>query len=95
VPTRTADHDRFVITGAHLLTQQEVGPDVRVSTIPPGVTTTELADTITDPDAKAAMASYRATAIPADAIARAIAFSIAQPDDVDVNEIVIRPTGQA
>ena len=34
----------------------------------------------------------RNTAIPADAIARAIAFAIEQPDDIDVNEIIVRPT---
>jgi NADP-dependent 3-hydroxy acid dehydrogenase YdfG len=37
---------------------------------------------------------YRVNAIPADSFARAIAFAIEQPDDVDVNEIVFRPTRQ-
>jgi len=38
---------------------------------------------------------YRRTSIPADSVARAIAFAIEQPSDVDVNEMVIRPTAQA
>ncbi len=33
-------------------------------------------------------------AIPADAVARAVAFAIEQPDDVDINEILLRPTAQ-
>ena len=75
--------------------RQEVGPDIRVSTISPGVTESELAETISDPEARAAMVTYRAVSIPPEAIGRAIAFAIDQPDDVDVNEIVVRPTGQA
>jgi NADP-dependent 3-hydroxy acid dehydrogenase YdfG len=41
------------------------------------------------------MADFRQVAIPAEAIARAIAFAIAQPDDVDVSEIIVRPTASA
>ena len=66
--------------------------DVRVTVISPGVTTSELAHTITDEGAAKAMESFREVAIPADTIARAIAFSIDQPGDVDVNEIIVRPT---
>jgi NADP-dependent 3-hydroxy acid dehydrogenase YdfG len=66
--------------------------DIRVTVISPGVTTSELAHTITDEGAAKAMESFREVAIPADAIARAIAFSIDQPRDVDVNEIIVRPT---
>ena len=39
------------------------------------------------------MKSYRAIALTTDAIGRAVRFAIEQPDDVDVNEIVVRPTG--
>ncbi|WP_408899977.1 SDR family oxidoreductase [Oleomonas cavernae] len=66
--------------------------DIRVTTISPGVTTSELADSITDPGARAAMQEYRKIAIGPDAIARAIAFAVEQPADVDVNEIIVRPT---
>lgn len=67
-------------------------PDIRVTCIHPGVVESELADTITDPVAATAMKSYRAIALQPDAIGRAVRYAIEQPDDVDVNEIVIRPT---
>ncbi|HEY5795228.1 MAG TPA: SDR family oxidoreductase [Bosea sp. (in: a-proteobacteria)] len=66
--------------------------DIRVTVISPGVTRSELASTITDPGAQAAMAAFRQIAIEPDAIARAIAFSIEQPGEVDVSEIIVRPT---
>lgn len=74
------------------LRQEELGGDIRVTTISPGTTASELADHITDPDAQEAMKLFRATTIAPAAIAQAIAFAIAQPQDVDVSEIVIRPT---
>ena len=66
--------------------------DIRVTVISPGATRSELASTITDPGAQAAMAEFRQIAIEPEAIARAIAFSIEQPGDVDVSEIIVRPT---
>lgn len=66
--------------------------DIRVTCIHPGVVESELADSITDPTAAEAMKLYRAIALQPDAIARAVRYAIAEPDDVDVNEIVIRPT---
>jgi NADP-dependent 3-hydroxy acid dehydrogenase YdfG len=68
--------------------------DIRVTVISPGVTQTELASTTTDAEAARWLEEFRGAMIPADAIARAIAFAIAQPDDVDVNEIIVRPIGQ-
>ena len=65
---------------------------IRVTCIHPGVVESELADTITDPVAVAAMKEYRAIALQPDAIGRAVRFAIEQPDDVDVSEIVVRPT---
>jgi NADP-dependent 3-hydroxy acid dehydrogenase YdfG len=65
---------------------------LRVTSICPGVVTSELADTITDPVAAQAMVAYRSIAIEPEAIAAAIGYAIAQPADVDVNEIVVRPT---
>lgn len=67
---------------------------VRVTTICPGVTTSELADSITDPHAREAMVAYRANAIPASSIAASVAFAIEQPAEVDVNEIIVRPAAQ-
>jgi len=67
-------------------------PDIRVTCIHPGVVESELASTITDDSAKSAMAAYRAIALKPDAIGRAVRYAIEQPEDVDVNEIVVRPT---
>lgn len=66
--------------------------DLRVTCIHPGVVESELVDTITDPIAAEAMVQYRAIALQPDAIGRAVRFAIEQPADVDVNEIVVRPT---
>lgn len=74
--------------------RQESDPSIRATTISPGVVESELAQHITDPTAAAAMESYRAASIPADAVARAVGFAVAQPADVDVNEIVVRPVAQ-
>jgi len=68
--------------------------DIRVTVISPGTTESELASTITDAEAAQWVEGFREAIIPADAIARAIAFAIEQPEDVDVNEIVVRPIGQ-
>lgn len=66
--------------------------DIRVTLISPGVTTSELAHTITHESTAVFIDKFREVAIPAEAIARAIRFAIDQPDDVDVNEIIVRPT---
>lgn len=65
---------------------------LRVTCVHPGVVESELANTITDPSAADVMKSYRAIALQPDAIGRAVRYAIEQPDDVDVNEIVVRPT---
>lgn len=68
---------------------------LRVTCIHPGVVESELASTITDPAAAEAMRIYRRIALTPDAIARAVRCAIEQPADVDVNEIVVRPTAAA
>ncbi len=74
----------------------EAGRHVRVTLVAPGATESELAEGISDPELRrAAVAEFRRDLLPADAIARAVAFAVAQPADVDVNEIVVRPTAQA
>ncbi|MFD8544608.1 SDR family oxidoreductase [Streptomyces sp. NPDC059649] len=75
--------------------RQESAGDVRVTLVSPGVTESELADSIADPAARAAMRTYRAVALPASAIADAVAYAISQPPHVDVNEIVVRPAASA
>ncbi len=75
--------------------RQEAGSTLRVTGVSPGFVRTDIADAITDPVAKAAIMQKMATiAIPPDAIARAVAFAIEQPPDVDVGDIVVRPTAQ-
>jgi NADP-dependent 3-hydroxy acid dehydrogenase YdfG len=75
--------------------RQEAGDKLRVTIISPGLTRTNFADSMTDPDVKAQLEERRDTmAMPPEAIARAIAFAIEQPADVDVGEVVVRPTAQ-
>jgi NADP-dependent 3-hydroxy acid dehydrogenase YdfG len=75
--------------------RQEAGDKLRVTIISPGFVATEFVESVTDPEVRAQLAASRDKfAISPDAIARAIAFAIEQPADVDVNEIVIRPTAQ-
>jgi len=76
--------------------RQEVKPyNIRTTIISPGAVDTELPDTITDPDVAVAMRKfYDDIAIPADSFARAVIFAMSQPEDVDVNEILYRPTRQ-
>ena len=73
--------------------RQEAGDKLRVTIISPGITRTNFAATMTNPMVKAQLEEIRdKTAMPPEAIARAIAFAIEQPTDVDVSEIVVRPT---
>ena len=75
--------------------RQEAGNDLRVTIISPGMVRTNFAEGVTNQTVKAQLEQSRDTfAMPADAIARAIAFAIEQPPDVDVSEIVVRPTAQ-
>ena len=75
---------------------QEVKPyNIRMTVISPGAVASELPNTVTDPDTAARLnKSYQETAIPVDSFARAVAFAISQPEEVDVNEILFRPTRQ-
>ncbi|AFH65172.1 SDR family oxidoreductase [Paenibacillus caseinilyticus] len=74
------------------LRQEMGGSGIRVTLISPGVTESELADTISDDEARESMKEYRRVAIPASAVARSILHVIGQPDDVTVSEIIVRPT---
>jgi NADP-dependent 3-hydroxy acid dehydrogenase YdfG len=65
---------------------------IRVTVVSPGVVESELADTISDEATRDLVKAYRRIAIQPDAIARAIGYAIEQPDDVDVNELIVRPT---
>jgi NADP-dependent 3-hydroxy acid dehydrogenase YdfG len=69
--------------------------NLRTTIISPGAVATELPQSITEPDVAEGIGQfYEAYAIPADSFARAAAFAISQPDDVDINEILFRPTRQ-
>jgi NADP-dependent 3-hydroxy acid dehydrogenase YdfG len=74
--------------------RQESSGEIRSTNISPGAVATELPSTISDADVAGNVDQIYADAIGADAIARAIAYAIEQPDDVDVNELIIRPTKQ-
>jgi len=69
--------------------------NIRTTIISPGAVATELPGSATEADiAKGLHDFYEANAISADSFARAVAFAISQPDDMDVNEILFRPTRQ-
>lgn len=75
--------------------RQEVKPyNIRTTVISPGALATELPDSVTEPDIAAGVRKVYEVAISADTFARAVAYAMSQPDDVDVNEILFRPTRQ-
>jgi NADP-dependent 3-hydroxy acid dehydrogenase YdfG len=73
--------------------RQEIGGKIRVTSIEPGAVDSDLKYSTTS-GASAAVMDFYKIAIPAASVARAIAFAIEQPADVDINEIVLRPTAQ-
>ncbi|WP_113267652.1 SDR family oxidoreductase [Agrobacterium cavarae] len=76
--------------------RQEAGAKLRVTEVSPGFIDTSFADSsITDPDVKAMINLQKERlAISPNAIARAIAFAIEQPEDVEIGSVVVRPTAQ-
>ena len=62
--------------------------------ISPGAVATELTHTVTDPVVAEGMRKTYENAIPADSFARAVVFAMSQPENVDINEILFRPTAQ-
>ena len=75
--------------------RQEVKPyNIRTTVISPGAVATELPNSVTEPDIAARVRKVYELAIPADSFARAVAFAMSQPEDVDINEILFRPTRQ-
>ncbi|UYQ94403.1 SDR family oxidoreductase [Chitinophaga horti] len=95
-PTSTVySATKFAVRAISEGLRQEVSANIRVTLVAPGPTESELAETISDPELKKlAIEKFRTDLLPAEAIARAVAFAVAQPSDVDVNEIVVRPTAQ-
>jgi len=77
------------------LRQESTDGVLRTTAVSPGYVRTELADSIDDPEVRAQIRrNSDEFAIPPDAVARAIAFAIEQPDDVEIGDITIRPTVQ-
>lgn len=75
--------------------RQEAGAGLRVTVVSPGYVSTELAGSMTNLELRAQTETLAAgLAIAPEAIARAFAFAIEQPADVDIGEIVVRPTAQ-
>jgi NADP-dependent 3-hydroxy acid dehydrogenase YdfG len=76
--------------------RQEVKPyNIRTTVISPGAVDTELPGSVTEPDvAEGVNALYESVAVPADSFASMVVFAMSQPEDVDVNEILFRPTAQ-
>lgn len=74
--------------------RHEVGRNIRTTTIEPGAVDSELKHSTNHQQSSENVNEFYKMAIPASAVARAIAFAIEQPADVDINEIVIRPTVQ-
>jgi NADP-dependent 3-hydroxy acid dehydrogenase YdfG len=75
--------------------RQEVKPyNIRSTIISPGMVATELLESITEPDIADAMHKRYEGAVSAESFARTVAFAISQPEDVDINEILFRPTSQ-
>jgi len=77
------------------LRQEVKAYNIRTTVISPGAVATELPNSITEPDISESMHKfYEEFALPADSFAQAVAFAISQPEEVDVNEILFRPTRQ-
>lgn len=84
---------KFAVSAITEGLRQEVGDKVRVTSIAPGAVDSDLKHSTSGTATDTVLDFYK-QAIPAASVARAIAFAIEQPDDVDINEIVIRPTQQ-
>jgi NADP-dependent 3-hydroxy acid dehydrogenase YdfG len=82
---------KFAVRAVSEGLRQEAGAGLRVTVISPGLTRTSVVDGMTDPAVQAQLD----IAMPPEAVARAVAFAIEQPADIDVGEVVVRPTAQA
>lgn len=72
--------------------RHEAGAHIRTTTLCPGAVDSELKFGSSDAESAHFIQAFYQQAIPADSVARAIAYAIEQPADVDINEIVLRPT---
>lgn len=95
-PTSTVySSTKFAVRAISEGLRQEISDRIRVTIVAPGATESDLAETISDPGLKEQVINqFRTHLLPAEAIAKAVAYAISQPDEVDVNELVVRPTAQ-
>ncbi|USX25935.1 SDR family oxidoreductase [Oxalobacteraceae bacterium OTU3CINTB1] len=84
---------KFAVSAITEGLRQEVGDQIRVTSIAPGAVDSDLKHSTSGTAAETVMDFYK-QAIPASSVARAVAYAIEQPADVDINEIVLRPTRQ-
>lgn len=85
---------KFAVAAISEGLRHEVGGKIRMTTIMPGAIDTELKTGTSDAASRKFVDEFYKQSIPADSIARAIRYAIEQPADVDVNQIVVRPTVQ-
>lgn len=85
---------KFAVRAISEGVRMEGNGEIRSTNISPGAVATELADHISHKESSEKAHEMYKSAIDADAIARAIAYAIEQPDAVNVNEMIIRPTAQ-
>jgi NADP-dependent 3-hydroxy acid dehydrogenase YdfG len=85
---------KFAVSAISEGLRHEVGSKIRVTVISPGGVNTELKHGSSDAESLKNLDAFYEIAIGADAIARAIAYAVEQPADVDVSEIAVRPTAQ-
>ena len=76
------------------LRQEVKAYNIRTTIVSPGAVATELPDSVTEADVAAGVKAFYEIAIPAESFARAVVYALSQPDDVDINEILFRPTQQ-
>jgi NADP-dependent 3-hydroxy acid dehydrogenase YdfG len=76
------------------LRQEVKAYNIRTTIVSPGAVATELPDSITEADVQAGVKAFYEIAVSPDAFARAVVYALSQPDDVDINEILFRPTKQ-
>jgi len=96
VPTQAvyAGTKNAVRTLLEALRQESTDGVLRTTSISPGFVRTELVDHVDDQDIREQLQARMAAGISPDAVARAVAFAIEQPDDVEIGDITIRPTTQ-
>ncbi len=85
-------------TGVRVISEglrMEVKPyNIRTTVLSPGAVATELAESVTEPDVAESVRAALENAMPADTFANMVVFAMSQPEDVDINEILFRPTSQ-